>query len=179
MADVPITVQAHVADELKDEPTVGGKALRERKQRLKHSNFYITINTNKRFQEAQEGLREFVTRFKATLAGIFDNIVNYIVINEQGVEWDTKYICGVNNEYTIERGGKNETIHCHALVRITHRTSVSLDYKKLRTKVQEDMDLPSIHLHIKLYRSAHDALQNYLHKDVEGSFEMATPIKID
>lgn len=148
------------------------------KERLKHSNFYVTINTNKQFDAHEEGLRPFVNQFKQVVNEIFggENIKNYMKIKEPEHDFSTDYFHSISSKAVIECGEKNRTIHCHAFVKVAHWYPVSLDYDKIHAKVVNAMGLGNIHMKMSLYCNAGDTLASYLYKDVEGA--VAEPLKI-
>jgi len=144
------------------------KNKRQYKTTLKHSNFFLTINTNQRFRirderDVQE-VQEFANRFKDTLTHIFDNIQQYLKVPEDS-EWNRKYFENINVESAVERSPDTDTVHAHILIKVDHRTKVQLDYDAIKNYILEQMGLPNIHLFNRVYFDTHATLEDYIFKN--------------
>lgn len=167
---IPVTSNIIVADLGTKLP---GQKVTKEKRRLKWSNFYITINTNQQFDAGNEGLAPFVARFEAVANSIFSDtaIVNFLEVKVPDHSMSPEHIRSIGVECVIERGGKNKTIHLHALVKVSHWTQVHLCYDKIREKITKDMKLSNVYMKNTLYRNAGDSLQKYVYKDVYNEVE--------
>src|SRR4051812_5454976 len=81
--------------------------------KLKHSNWYLTINTNQVFQPDQEGRQEFINKFKDCMDNVLGkrNILKYISIKEPGVKKSKESIQSISVEAALEIGGKQKSVH--------------------------------------------------------------------
>lgn len=171
-SDLPEVKETEVVANV-DVPTKAiGKEAAEKlgRKRLRHSNFYVTLNTNQRFQAGQEGLVEFVQRLRQVASEVFSrtSIGDYMQLKKEGHKFTKEFVKSVEIDRVVERGAKNDTIHLHCLVKVAHWSSVSLDYAKIRAKFINDLGLPGLYLKIKLYHNANDSLTNYLYKDQDA-----------
>lgn len=166
MAEVKTRGKVTVAA-MDDKTTKRDKEDKKKQNDLRHSNYWITINTNKRFTGYEEDYQEFVDKFRAVIEEIFDkDLKRYVKINKPDHAYNTQYFKDVSSEAVIEKGGKNNTIHAHIMVKFAHRTSITLDYGDIRNKVMNEMGLDSLFMSNKLFRRADDNLERYLYKDV-------------
>jgi hypothetical protein len=144
----------------------GAVTNKRRAKPIRHSNFYITINTQRRFADTSDPAYEpYKAKFIAALSEFADNLHEYVKINEEGVEFEEKWFNVPRVQMGIEIGPTTKCLHAHMLVCIPHRTSISLRYDKLRAHIEAAME-GSIHMNAKLYRNAGDTLENYVFKDV-------------
>lgn len=136
-------------------------------KQLRHSNFFITINTNKRYTGNEEDYEEFIEKFKNSIDNQFtnDNIVNLIKVQNEEHELSEKYIKNIDIQSAIELGPTTGTIHSHILVKIAHYTNVRLEYQYFKEQIMKDMGLKNIFMNVKLYRNANDTLERYLFKN--------------
>lgn len=148
--------------------TESKKPKASRTNQLKHSNYYLTLNTNKQFNPHDEELEPYVDKFEKCISEIFqgNNIKKYIIIQNDDSFSKDKFK-EISTEAVIELGKAKPTVHCHALVKIAHRSKVKLDYEKIRNKVIKDMELENCYLKANLFRNAGDTLEKYLNKDVK------------
>ena len=134
----------------------------EKNQKPINSNFLLTINTNQQYKTNDQHLKNDIEFFENTIKNILNNIDQYINI---GDKWDDDFIKDVDVDYIIERGTKKGQIHAHILIKIKHLSKIQLDYKKIKTKIQKDLGLPSIYLNNRLIKnSGSDNIVDYLNK---------------
>lgn len=161
---MPPKLNIKVESQVLDKP----KTKEEQKvKQLRHSNFFITINTNKRFTGNEEDYEEFIEKFKNSIDNQFtnDNIVNLIKVQNEEHELSEKYIKNIDIQSAIELGPATGTVHSHILVKIAHYTNVRLEYQHFKETIMKDMGLKNIFMNIKLYRNAGDRLETYLNKN--------------
>lgn len=105
------------------------------KNKIKYSNFFITLNTNLRYKKGDEqrrqARRDFVNGFKTVLS----NIGDYVEFLNDG-SWDDVEKADV--KIRPEIGTKKGLIHGHALVRLRHRTKLRIPYAKLRQAFEDE-----------------------------------------
>lgn len=139
-----------------------------KKARLHHSNYYITINTNQRFTGHEEEFNLFVENFQNTIDNVLmsnDGLKQIIKFKDPSANFTTQFIDSINPEGVVEKSPNNNTIHAHILLKISHRTLISLDYDLIKQKIQEEMNLKNIYMSVRVYRSSTDQLEDYLKKN--------------
>lgn len=141
---------------------------KNKKPRLHHSNYYITINTNQRFLGTEEEYEPFIEKFQNTIDKVLmsdSGLRQIIKFKDNEASFTTQFIDSINPEGVVEKSPNNNTIHAHILLKINHRTLITLDYDKIKKEIQEDMGLKNVYLHVKLYRNPTDQLEDYLKKN--------------
>lgn len=161
MEEVEVKTKSNIAD-------LDGK--KKPQKRLNHSNWFLTINTNKQFKDPDNPeMLAFVNKFYEVMGKIFEgnNVKKYIKIKEDGVKFTPDKFREIDVQYTVERGSNNGQIHAHVLVAVSHRTQITLDFTAIKEKVKEEMELPNIYFLSKLFRNASHNLEDYINKDVK------------
>jgi ribosomal protein L30/L7E len=132
----------------------------------RHSNYFITINTNQVFTGLEEGFEEYKQRFKNVIREVFSlaNIPNFIKVNREGEHFGYPFINRVEVQAAYELGPKKSTLHCHLLLKIAHYTNVSIDNPAIRDMICPRMGLKNIHIDTRLFRGANDTLEDYIRK---------------
>ncbi len=98
----------------------------------KHTNMFVTINTNK----TDKSLRP---AFKAVSTQMFNNLSHYIrflILNQTDDDIDS-----ANVELAYEIGGKNHTIHWHAMIKIAHHSKIRVHIAELRDDIRKAMGI--------------------------------------
>ena len=124
----------------------------ERKEKLTHSTFLLTLNTNQRYKTDDPHLKGDTQEFDNTLNGIMNNIEDYVKILTPHDEFN-KSVESVDFDYAVELSSKTHTLHAHILVKFSHRTRLQLDFIKIRDVIKKELGLPSIHLNNRFIRS--------------------------
>jgi len=149
------------------------KTTRQRQTALRHSNFFITINSNKSVNKlTQEQQEAEITRFEEVIDKLYNQeLRNMITLTSTktegsmvGVELMDR-IVKAKVEYVVEIGPSKGLIHSHGLFALSHRAlNVKINIPKLR-----DEFLPTelgyyCYLDIKVYSDATASLQEYIQK---------------
>ena len=116
------------------------KPPKEMKKRNRKSNFFLTINTNQKFNPHSEEYEKFNVNFKKSLNEIYQNIQNYITIGEKESNFDNN-VHEVDIKSATEIGPKTGSSHAHIMLGFKHNTLVKLDYPKIKEKIQNDLNL--------------------------------------
>jgi hypothetical protein len=146
--------------------TVQQSAISKKRAACKrHSNYFITLNANRPTYSLQDDLAE-AARLKKTLAEMFGNAARfreYVRFNKGG-NWDD--IVSADIQSAVEKGAKTNKVHAHLLVKISHRTSISLDFSKIRSDFKEKMGVDDCYMQARLIsRTAVDDIDRYLYKE--------------
>ena len=135
-------------------------------EKVKQSNFYITVNTNQSYKVNKEGLENDTEVFEGVIKDVLGNINNYINL-PPGTQWDDNTIKDVDIQYVVERGNQKGFLHCHALIKIKHTTNVKLNYKTFKAKIQNDLGLKNIYFKNYISKANDDNILNYIDKYVK------------
>lgn len=130
----------------------------------KHSNFFITINTNRVVKSKKDPL---VENLYNALTEWFNNIGDFITTTEGYPENDER---DVKIKRIIEKGPDKGLLHAHINIEITHHSNIQLDIPETRRFFIEELDLNGIHMDVKVYKksrlSDEDRILRYMLKDV-------------
>lgn len=146
--------------------------------RRKYSNWFLTINPNKRKSsfKTREEYVEFKNKFKEAVKDLHQKIYpRFILLQSAKIpdkfkdEWEPKKledrIEDIKIDVSFEIGGNNSCLHCHSLVKISHRLlKVRLNYLGLQQYIEHMLGY-KIHFYKKLYRDASQTLQDYILKN--------------
>ncbi len=133
--------------------------------RLRHSNWFITINPNKVFETVDDDARAFSRLLQEVLEDVFseEGIREIVKFRKLPRTWEVPNIMGISADTQVERGTQGR-IHSHTLLRVRHRNSLSLDYNRLREKVEAQLGFDGVYMKVDLHRNASDTLESYINK---------------
>lgn len=114
------------------------KKTTERKARLKHSLFFITINSNKRFEQINSDAEAIATKLSNFVATQFDNkeaFQNLLCTDKEGntENLEIQEIGEFDGE--IEVSSYTKCLHLHGMVHVSYRNSLMLNLPLLREKM--------------------------------------------
>ena len=158
MPDVSIT-------DVKTDDSKIDSAKKKYKQ-LRKSNFYITINTNKRFNPHSLEVKEFKKKFKKCCDELLgpSKIPELFKIKEEGKQFNRENIKGIKITKVIEIGGTTHCVHLHAIIQVSHYVNIHLNYEEIIKFVKEKMNLPNIYFNNRVWRDNGQNLEEYLKK---------------
>ena len=148
-----IKVQGQISDFNKEQP----------KDKIKSSNFYLTINTNQSYKKNAQYLQSDTEYFENVIKEFLQNLDKYAILPE-GQTWNENLIKNCDIDYIIEKGTKKGFLHCHALVKINHITNVKLDFKKIKTHIQDSLQLKNIYFKSYMSKNNEQNILQYLDK---------------
>lgn len=127
--------------------------------RLKHSRFFITINTQNYYVDKDNKLKRDAKELKELYEEITKDINDIIIIKkEEDTKKDIqKIIRNIEHDYSLELGTnkKGSRLHIHALLQIHHYTLIGIDFDKIRSKFNKHYG-KNIHMHSILIRNSDD-----------------------
>lgn len=174
MPDVNVTVSDLKSIDDDAPNTWGDSTPAQKKQvrRLRHSNFYITLNTNKCFSDRKSPellkMSEKLTQALESTLGESE-LPSYVQFRDPEHRWSKQWVKSVRSQSVIEVGGKKHCLHSHSLVCIAHYSNVHLKLPELKACFKNALDLENLYLNVQVYRSAHDNLERYLNKKVNSN----------
>lgn len=158
-------------------------------ERLRHSNWFITINPNVALKTTEQCLKamdkgiiphrrcqdegdieairqDFADKFESVLNRLFgtNNIPNIVKFRKNGQAFNSIFVQKVSAQTAVEYGEKFGKIHSHTMLNVAHRSCVILDYPLLVQSVNEGLGIETTRVYNKLYRNANDNLVDYLDK---------------
>lgn len=165
----------------------------ENEDKIKHSVFMITINTNKNLAkkyvknnaEKLLGVQDKYTqsddvqKFNRSIKFIFTapKVYEYIIEKRPGHTFDPKKIIKYGWKYSIEQGKKFGKIHAHIMMKIDHKMFIGINQEKIRT-FYKNMFGTSIHLNIQARGNALKSWEDYIFKDSDENPTKEAKIKI-
>jgi len=163
----------------------------------RQSNFWLTINTNRRINN-DEKFKEFVTEYDKVLNELFDtahkfkgmgeNMIRFGTVQNrqwipmEGGKWDKSTIGFIKVNGVIEEGKSKigGRIHSHHLIQIAHNTSLQLDCKKIQAFINAKLahlGVKNCYVHCKIVNQDFANLLDYMGKDVVTDDELLKAIK--
>ena len=134
------------------------------KKTWKHSNFFLTINTNQRYTNDDPNLQSDTEIFEQIINNMLNNLDQYIKF-PNGDDWQTADINDVDVDYVIEKGTKKNCLHAHAVIKIKHNTKVQIDFPKIQRSIADELGMQNIYVNGRLIKnSGADNIQDYLLK---------------
>jgi hypothetical protein len=130
--------------------------------KLRHSNYFLTINTNQRFKDDDPNLENDTTFYNGVIETLLNNIDQYVKLRE-GDTWDDN-VKDVNVEYVIEKGNEKNCLHCHIFLKFTHTTDVKLNYAAIKQKICQELGLKNIYMYNRISRGANENIVDYMNK---------------
>ena len=133
---------------------------------LRRSNFFITINTNQRFNKHSEEYHKFNTEFKNCIDKLFnkDNIHNVIQLKNKDAEFTNKSIKSVNIDKVVELGPVSGCVHLHAIISTEQYTPLQLNFSFIVDFVKQQMKLSNVYLNSKIIKDGITSVKDYIKK---------------
>lgn len=151
-------------------------------KRLKHSNFIITINTNKKVgvhsKEAEELAERLEIIGEEVLKELNANGFGFKYLDGQG-SWTPQWIKSVETEGTTEIGPKTGFLHLHMMVLLEHWTKVQVDTKELKEYFSEAWGSP-VYVNVEYFMEAdraREVLRAYIRKNSSNDSNEATVLE--
>jgi hypothetical protein len=142
--------------------------------KLQRSNFFFTINPNKRITNDDNSNNQKIEDEKLRLQQIFDKLIgsyeavkNYLIFlddKKQETKKDFSKIKTVKIDRQVEYGHENQCCHLHALICFSHYTKLLLDYKKINADFCKELGLDSIHIYTRIFDDQRSAIEDYINK---------------
>lgn len=144
------------------------KTTETREDKIKHSQWLWTFNPNiPKFQDGDADLEEQEAILSDACEDLLHDIGSYVKFtHEKGDhKWSSDIITNAECDHTVERGGKRGQLHAHMLIKISHRSKISLDYAAMKARLCEDLGIENAYTNAKLVRATgSDFLLAYLNK---------------
>lgn len=149
-------------------------------KRISYSNWFITINTNQRF-DSYDKARPLLLSLQKAVRSVFQHLEEYVTFASDmvGHTWSDDYILQVRAKQGVEYSETRGLAHVHFMIAIKHRSKIRLDYSKIQTHIRQSLatDCPQcfrdaatgepkqLYFNSKLYRNADANFQSYIDKD--------------
>lgn len=141
------------------------KGTKDPKQHKRHSNAFITINTNQRFSGYEDNFQEFCQKFEDAILHTFrDNAGKLITIKKEEDIDKPDIIASLNLEYGIELAPNTGCVHAHLIFAVAHRTNMKLNIAEIRNQICEQMGLSNVFVNVRMFFNASWNIKDYIHK---------------
>lgn len=145
---------------------------------LKHSNFFLTINTQKDMSKLQgDEYNNLLDKFKKVMDEFYNvELKNFVIMGGSKIgeqyglpknaprEELEKRIEKATCEYVIEIGPNSHKLHSHGMLCFAKRgVDTKMDYDKIRNWLEEKLGF-TCHFKNELFRDAKKNLQEYISK---------------
>jgi hypothetical protein len=139
---------------------------KKKKNSLRHSNFFLTVNTNKYVQPMSEEAEEVVIHFIEGLKNIFtkDKIKLYVKFKKEGHTFTNQFIRDVKVEAVPEIGEVQNRLHVHILLAFSHRSCIHLDLEKIKNEFMKEFNLENIYINVRSFFDAKANFEDYMNK---------------
>lgn len=132
-------------------------------KRLKHSRYFITINTQNHYADKDNRLYEDAKQLNDSYKEIMEDFDKLIEFNSGSKE----DIRNIENDYSLELGthNKGRRLHLHALIQVHHYANIRIKFETIRGHFNKKYG-KSIHFNSKLITNADDIedIMNYMEK---------------
>lgn len=167
-SNIKTVIKHHEKEEKAKKKKVQKGEKKEKKRKARYSNFFITINTNQKLNPESKEAQLLRKKLKKSLNDIFNNMEKIVEFkDDKEAKWDDTFIKSVNIESVIETGPKNNAIHCHFLITIHHKTTLKLNFGKIKKIICDGTKLKNIYINNRNYYSSGMNLRAYLKKTLE------------
>ena len=167
--DVIIPNIVNLEPEIKEEIIIEEKEIKKEKNKskqLRHSNFFITINTNQRFNPYSEECKIFKGKLQNAVDKLLTEKMNEIIEFKEEGEFNTEYIKNIDIQNALEIGPETNTVHSHTLLMINHYSNIKLNYKVINEFIKTELGLKNIYLNNRVAHGINSMnnLKDYLSK---------------
>jgi len=142
------------------------------RERRRVSDFFITMNTNKRIDGELTGSSPLVTILEDSARVLFgqeDHFLKFVRFPKGG-QWDNDHIISLDVVTGVEIGtddAHGKRLHLHGQFKVTHRSYLQLDYKALQdemNRILESKGYPLMihYTHVTFHRA--DMAREYIGK---------------
>jgi hypothetical protein len=128
--------------------------------KVNHSVFMITINTNKHLDEKNTQTFENSIKFWMATPKVYE----YLVEKTPGGVFDPNKIVKIKTKYSIEVGKLQSKTHAHALIEVDHKMMLGVNLAKLRSFYKNLLGT-NIHLDVKARGNNLKSWEEYMFKD--------------
>lgn len=157
-----------------DEPT---KIKKQRRVALRHSNFLITINSNKSVNKMDSSkAEEEVKKFEAAMVKLFSpaEMTNMLILKPTKTEGEMKDVPLIDRilkaklEFVVEIGTDKGFIHSHGLFSTSHRAlNLKINIDKLRNEFLPNELGYYCYVDVKVFNDSLGNLQEYVRKTAD------------
>lgn len=138
------------------------------KAKLKHSNFFITINSNQRFVDVKDpAFKAFDKTFRNAIDCVFSKkqFGRFIQYKGTGSGSDVR---SVRISAAAEIGDENHCLHYHILVCVSHHTCLQLKIAKIREEIADAAGVDyDFYIDVKAFSKAERNIEEYINKNVK------------
>lgn len=131
--------------------------------RRSNSNFFVTINPNKKFPIGDPKATEEMKRLEEVFDSFFFDPERALSYVEYLIP-DNKQIVSYKIQRKVEHGEISLSPHLHAVISFSHYTKIHLAYSKLKEDLEEALGGGPIHFYSHVFRDAAANIEDYINK---------------
>ena len=164
---------------------LGTAAPSEKRDKIKYSNFFVTINTNARDQNPEGMVRQWVPAIRSGFdPKVLEKAIFFVEKQVVGQTKDDppkpitkmvrsnmdhwKFVDNVDVQTRPEIGSAKGLVHMHALIKIRHTTAVQIDWDVIKDEIRSNGGDWS-YFNYKIFRDASKTFEDYLNKTAESA----------
>lgn len=144
------------------------KSGNKKQLKLRHSNYLITINTNKRYTGFEEHFNAKEVELQNAIEAIFNdtsNLVKIVTFKDTTHNFTRKHIKNINVDYALELAPNTSTLHAHVALYISHYSSIKIDYALMKKLLLEQLKLENIYINNRVCSSSEKNILEYIYKN--------------
>jgi hypothetical protein len=138
-------------------------------EKLRRSNFFFTINTNKSFPEGDSRREEaeelFVSALRTCLTK--EEMRSYITFNREGHEFSPRFIKYININIVTEFGPSKGFLHVHGLIEVAHWSYIRFDFALLKEKIKQILGLENLYIQFRTFFDSKANILAYIEKTLK------------
>jgi len=140
----------------------------KKRKRLRYTNLFFTINTNKSYNEMDERRQEVQKQFVNALRELLtpDTLGEYIIFNEKFKQhqYTPEFFRSVKIQIVPEFGPQRGFLHLHGVIQISHYSGIHFNFMLLKQRLIEKLGLENLYLQYKLFFDTKANILDYIHK---------------
>lgn len=141
-------------------------------RKKRYSNYFITINTNRRPPTADP--YSMADKFRTWLANfVFTNAVykEAFVLNNGADEFNDENVDKITTLITVEVGSKQKRLHAHILMNVAHYSVLKVDFRRFKNIVDSnsfDASIRSYYINWQLGRDKSYVIDYMAKRTIQG-----------
>ena len=141
-----------------------------KREKWKYSEFFITINTNKRYPKEHKDGQKDLNFLGECVLNMIEQPKEYLRID--GTEKQIENMEVETDNLRVEIGPKSRQLHCHFNVLVKHKCNdVKINVPEINKYYQECLGVKSLNIHYKVAKSSNRYIADYINKTIPENEE--------
>lgn len=176
-----VTKKKTKKEEDEDEKPKNNRYIKVGRPKLNHSNFFLTINTNKICNGYSKVYMDWEDKLRLSIDQTFANPLNKLVtIMETNsdikkvIEFSPAWFESVDMSFVTEIGPSTNTLHAHVAFHVRHRTKIHINLGFIKLSINNALGKDfytnpnmSCMVSVVVTRLASETLEDYMMKNVD------------